>query len=75
MKKIRIKLNTVEDVKQFVSAMAIYEQDAYIKSDNYVVNAKSILGIFSLDFSKDMTLEIEIDEIIPKIKKFVIDEI
>ena len=43
--------------------MAIYEQDAYIKSDNYVVNAKSIMGIFSLDLMNVITLTAHSDDV------------
>ena len=74
MKEIRIRLKTVEDVKQFVRSIETFKHEAYIKSGKYVVDAKSILGIFSLDLTNDMILEIENEEIVSEIKKFMIEE-
>ena len=61
MKKVSIKLETINDVKNFVSAVTTFECDFDIVADRYVVDAKSIMGIFSLDLSKPLTLHINTD--------------
>ncbi len=62
MKKVTIKLETINDVKNFVSAVTKFECDFDIAADRYVVDAKSIMGIFSLDLSKPLTLQINTDD-------------
>lgn len=47
-----IKFDTIEDVKKFVNFIAKYSDDYYLISGKYLVNAKSIMGVFSLDLSK-----------------------
>ena len=49
MKTFYIKLSTIEDVKKFVNTVSLYDCDIDLKSGRYVVDAKSIMGIFSLD--------------------------
>ena len=49
MKSVQIKLDTAEAVKKFVNITARCDFDLTLKSGKYVVDAKSILGIFSLD--------------------------
>lgn len=62
MKKVTIKLETINVVKNFVSAVTKFECDFDIAADRYVVDAKSIMGIFSLDLSKPLTLQINTDD-------------
>lgn len=62
MKNVTIKLETINDVKNFVSAVTTFECDFDIVADRYVVDAKSIMGIFSLDLSKPLDLHINIDD-------------
>ena len=57
-----IKLETINVVKNFVSAVTKFECDFDIAADRYVVDAKSIMGIFSLDLSKPLTLQINTDD-------------
>lgn len=52
MKKLTVKLNTIDDVKNFVSAANMQFSDIDVVSGRYVIDAKSILGLFSLDLSK-----------------------
>lgn len=59
MVKFSIRLNTTDEIKEFVSILNGFKTEAVIKSERYVVNAKSILGIFSLNLSKSLTLEID----------------
>ena len=51
MKSVRLLLNTTDSVKSFVNLISSYDYDADIRSGRYVVDAKSILGIFSLDLN------------------------
>lgn len=62
MREVTIKLETINDVKNFVSAVTKFECDFDIAADRYVVDAKSIMGIFSLDLSKPLTLQINTDD-------------
>lgn len=57
MCKMAIKLNSVDKVKNFVNTINKYEDDFDLVSDNhFIVDAKSIMGIFSLDLTKTLTL-------------------
>ncbi len=62
MKQVTIQLNTVSDAKKFVSIVSNYNFDIDLISDRYVVDAKSIMGIFSLDISKSLTLVAQTDD-------------
>ncbi len=76
----RILLASVNDVKDFVSAVTTANCDIDIAADRYVIDAKSIMGIFSLDLSKPLELRInssdanEVDEVRQKISKFIIKD-
>lgn len=59
MKEVNIRLNTVNDVKMFVSEVMKYNCNFDIISDRYIVDAKSIMGIFSVDLSKPLILRID----------------
>ena len=58
MKSVQISINTVEKVKSFIKDMAKIECDCDLVSGNYSVNAKSMMGIFSLDISNPLYLNI-----------------
>lgn len=62
MKSVRISLQMASQVKKFVSIVQNYSFEIDLRSDRYVVDAKSILGIFSLDLSKPIDVEIHADE-------------
>ncbi len=60
-------------VKTFVSIVQKYAFDIDLRSDRYVVDAKSILGIFSLDLSKPLVVEIHdnnCDALVEELKQF-----
>ena len=57
--EFRYFLQSVDSVKDFVNVVSGMEGDVTISSRRYIINAKSIMGIFSLEFSKPMRLEIE----------------
>lgn len=76
--KVRIRLRSVDDVKDFVSATISSNVKADLVSGRYIVDAKSIMGVFSLDLSNPLTLVIEcassdIDSYMDKVEKFLID--
>ena len=62
MKSVKISLEMAQKVKDFVKIVQDYPYEIRRKSDKYVVDAKSILGIFSLDLSKPLTVEIYSDD-------------
>lgn len=73
MKTIKITLEMAQHVKEFVNITQNYPFDILLKSGRYVVDAKSILGIFSLDLSQPITVEAysdDCDELIEKLRKF-----
>ena len=55
---IRVKLNSVEQVRQFVETMRKYDGDVdvYSSNRNYLVDGKSILGVFSLGLDQELTV-------------------
>lgn len=74
----KINLVSIDDVKDFTSAANACKFDIDIKSGKYVIDAKSIMGIFSIDLSKTVDLEIHTDdasasEFLAKIEKFLVD--
>ena len=62
MKTVQISLNSIGKVKSFVNAIAPFDFDFDIISGRYVIDAKSIMGIFSLDLSKPIDLNIHAEE-------------
>ncbi|MBQ7866473.1 MAG: HPr family phosphocarrier protein [Clostridia bacterium] len=74
MKSINIKLSLAENVKTFVNTVNRYPYDMDLRAGRHVVDAKSILGIFSLDLSKPITLEVytdDCDDLMNDIKPFL----
>ena len=58
MKTVKISLNSIDKVKSFVNDITKFEYDFDLVSGWYVIDAKSIMGIFSLDLSKPIDLNI-----------------
>ena len=77
MKTVQISLNSIGKVKSFVNAISQYEYDFDLISGRYVIDAKSIMGIFSLDLSKPIELAIhtenDTDEIMEILKPYIIE--
>ena len=74
MKREQIMLKTINDVKAFVNSVAKYDF-VDLLSGRYAVDAKSIMGIFSLDLSKAITMEIHSDDcqnFLNEIKPFIV---
>lgn len=75
MTTAKIHINTIEDVKKFVSIVTGCAYDVDIVSGRYAIDAKSIMGIFSLDLSKDLELKIHSDDcadFLDDIKDFIV---
>ena len=73
MKSVTLNLDTAESVKHFVNVVNKFDYDMDLRSGRHVVDAKSILGIFSLDLSKPLTVEIhadKCDDLLAELKQF-----
>ena len=55
---IKVRLDSVEQVREFVETMRKYDGDVYVYSTNrnYLVDGKSILGVFSLGLDQELTV-------------------
>ena len=77
MKTVQISLNSSDKVKSFVNSITQFDFDFDLISGRYVIDAKSIMGIFSLDLSKPIELaihsEANIDEIMEVIKPYLVE--
>ena len=62
MKVYDIKLSTIEDVRNFVNAVTTCDFDVDLASGRYLVDAKSIMGIFSLDLMNPIRMTIHSDD-------------
>ena len=62
MKTVSISLNSIEKVKSFVNEIAKFKCNFDLISGNYIIDAKSIMGIFSLDLSKQLHLNIHAED-------------
>lgn len=74
MKSATIRLSLVENVNKFVNIVSRYPFEMDLRAGRHVVDAKSILGIFSLDLSRPITLEIyndQCDDLLEEIKPFM----
>ena len=60
MKTVKISLNSIDKVKSFVNEITKFDYDFDLVSGRYVIDAKSIMGIFSLDLSKSIDLNIHV---------------
>ena len=79
MKPVRISLNSIDQVKSFVNDLVRFSDvDFDLVSGRYVIDAKSIMGIFSLDLSKPIDLNIHadesrMDEIVATLKPYILE--
>ena len=69
MKTVKISLNSIDKVKAFVNDVTKFDSDFDLVSGRYVIDAKSIMGIFSLDLSKNIDLNIHSEENMDNILK------
>ncbi len=77
MKIDKISLNSIDKVKAFVNEVTKFDSDFDLVSGRYVIDAKSIMGIFSLDLSKPIELNIHNDAqaetIVQALKPFIVE--
>ena len=62
MQEVQISLSSIDDVKQFVQTLTMFDGNFELISGKYIVDAKSILGLFSVDLSKPVILRIDVEE-------------
>lgn len=78
MKTVNIRLTMMTDhVKNFVSLVNRYPYDMDLRSGRYVVDAKSILGIFSIDLSRPIRMDIysdDCDDLLEELKDYIVKE-
>ena len=79
MKTVMISLNSIDKVKSFVNDISKYDFDFDLVSGRYVIDAKSIMGIFSLDLSKPIELNIHaegenLDSVMEKLTPYIIEK-
>lgn len=55
--EIRVSLNQIVDISKFVELVSKCQNDVVVKSGNFAVNAKSLMGLFSLDLTKPVKVE------------------
>ena len=77
MKTVKISLNSIDKVKSFVNDLTKFDTDFDLISGRYVIDAKSIMGIFSLDLSKPIDLNIHaedtnVDAVLEVLKPYMI---
>ena len=75
MYETTIQLNAINDVKDFVNKVMLFNYDIDLVSGRYAIDAKSIMGIFSLDLSKPITLEVysdHCDDLLEELKPYII---
>ena len=76
MREIEISLDSIDKVKNFVSITTKFDAEIDLVSGRYIIDAKSILGIFSIDLSKPIRLRIHegrenVDDIIDALNGYV----
>ena len=76
MKTVKISLNSIDKVKSFVNVISQFDSDFDLISGRYVIDAKSIMGIFSLDLAQDIDLTIHAEndgEIVEALKEYIVE--
>ena len=77
MKTVKISLNSIDKVKSFVNDLTKFDTDFDLISGRYVIDAKSIMGIFSLDLSRPIDLNIHaensVEDILSTLAPYIID--
>ena len=77
MKTVKISLNSIDKVKSFVNDITKFDSDFDLVSGRYVIDAKSIMGIFSLDLSNTIDLNIhsdaDTDKILEVLKPYIVE--
>ena len=77
MKTVKISLKSIDKVKSFVNDLTKFDTDFDLISGRYVIDAKSIMGIFSLDLSRPIDLNIhaegDAEEILTVLAPYIVE--
>lgn len=76
MRTVQVNINSIDKVKSFVNTVTAFDAEFDLISGRFVIDAKSIMGIFSLDLSKPITLNIyndDDDQILESLKPFIVE--
>ena len=77
MKTVQISLNSIDKVKSFVNDITKFDNDFDLVSGRYVIDAKSIMGIFSLDLSRPIDLNVHagdnMDAVMEVLKPYIVE--
>ena len=74
MKETQIKLTNIQDIREFVNKVILLEYEVDLIQGRYVIDAKSIMGIFSLDLLSPIKVIAHCDgacAFFEKISKFI----
>lgn len=79
MKTVQVYLNSIQKVNSFSHELEQFDNDFDLVSGRYIVDAKSVMGIFSLDLNEPTTLNIhatdsEMGTILEAIKPYIVSE-
>ncbi|MCL2159860.1 MAG: HPr family phosphocarrier protein [Oscillospiraceae bacterium] len=75
MRSVQIKLSAISDIKNFVHSIQKYSADAKLKSGNYMVCARSLMGIFVLDLMKPLELIVkgnDCDPLLNEVSRYIV---
>ena len=76
MRTVQVNINSIDKVKSIVNTVTAFDAEFDLISGRFVIDAKSIMGIFSLDLSKPITLNIQNDDddrILESLKPFIVE--
>ncbi len=73
-RSVKIRLKSVEDVNEFVTLASFNKGDVDLRCERYVVDAKSILGVLSLNLKQVLIVDIYAGDLEEKIQKFIVEE-
>ena len=62
MCKIKIRLNDIEEIRTFFKNVSRFEDDVDVISGRYIIDAKSLLGVMSLDLSNPVYVTLNSDD-------------
>lgn len=75
-KDVQIRLDSIDKIRDFVNTVNRFKTDFDLSSGRYIIDAKSIMGIFSIDLSRELTLTIhdsdEMPEIMEAMKPYIV---
>lgn len=78
MKTVQVLINTIDKIKEFAAVAGKIDEELDLVSDRYIINGKSIMGIFSLNLSRPVRLTIyaegsRLEEILRLLENFIVE--